>query len=60
MKYYMNDCALPEQARKAYRKLAGPKKLFWTSGSHFEFYGGPAKVRESVEALTKFFRTSLA
>lgn len=53
-------CALPEQARKTYAALKGPKTLHWTTGDHFEFYDGPEKVGEAVEVAAQHFRRHLA
>jgi fermentation-respiration switch protein FrsA (DUF1100 family) len=57
---HSDGCALPDQARKAYELLKGPKALHWTAGNHFEFYDGPEKVREASDAVAGHFRKHLA
>lgn len=56
---HSDDCALPEQARKVYGLLGGPKKLHWTTGPHFEFYDGPDKVREAADEVADHFTAAL-
>lgn len=57
---HTDECALPDQARKVHALLKGPKVLHWTTGGHFEFYDGPQKIAEAVEAIDRHFRTHLA
>ncbi|WP_011579916.1 MULTISPECIES: alpha/beta hydrolase [Chelativorans] len=56
---HSDGCALPDQARKAYDLLQGPKMLHWTDGLHFEFYDG-AKVSEATDAVARHFGNHLA
>ncbi|MCV7168909.1 alpha/beta hydrolase [Mycobacterium manitobense] len=56
---HSDDCALPDQARKTYDLLAGPKNLHWTEGPHFEFYDGTGKVAEAVDIVAEHFARSL-
>ncbi len=57
---HTDNCALPDQARKVYALLKGPKTLHWTTGDHFEFYDGADKVREASDAVANHFRAQLA
>jgi uncharacterized protein len=57
---HSDGCALPEQARKAYDLLSGPKTLHWTDGYHFDFYDEAGKVREAADAINAHFRNHLA
>ncbi|QJP15015.1 alpha/beta hydrolase [Starkeya sp. ORNL1] len=57
---HSDGCALPDQARKAHALLKGPKALHWTTGGHFEFYDGAAKVNEAADAAAHHFRTHIA
>ncbi|MDX3927348.1 MAG: CocE/NonD family hydrolase [Shinella sp.] len=56
---HSDGCALPDQARKAYDLMKGPKTLHWTDGNHFDFYDG-AKVPEAADAVTRHFRSNLS
>jgi fermentation-respiration switch protein FrsA (DUF1100 family) len=56
---YSDGCVTPEQARKVYAKLRGPKTLHWTDGEHFDFYDG-RKVGEAADAIAEHFREHLA
>lgn len=57
---HTDDCALPDQARKAYDLLKGPKTLHWTTGAHFDFYDGAAKITEAADAVDAHFKRNLA
>ncbi|MET0387315.1 MAG: CocE/NonD family hydrolase [Polyangiales bacterium] len=56
---HSDECALPDQARKVYDLLAGPKTLHWTTGPHFEFYDGVEKVHDAVEAVSAHYQAHL-
>lgn len=56
---HSDGCALPDQARKAYDLLQGPKTLHWTDGNHFDFYDG-GKVPEAAHAVAQHFGKYLA
>lgn len=56
---HSDGCALPDQARKVYDLLQGPKMLHWADGSHFDFYDG-AKVPEAADAVARHFGRHLA
>jgi fermentation-respiration switch protein FrsA (DUF1100 family) len=56
---HTNDCALPDQARKAYDQLNGPKRLEWTTGAHFDFYDQAPKVNEAADLVANHFRQQL-
>ncbi|MET0529700.1 MAG: alpha/beta hydrolase, partial [Microvirga sp.] len=53
-------CALPDQARKTFAALKGPKTLHWTTGDHFQFYDGPEKVAEAAGVAAEHFRRYMA
>lgn len=57
---HSDESALPDQARKVHDLLAGPKKLHWTEGAHFDFYDGPAHVANSAKVVADFFKKNLA
>jgi uncharacterized protein len=56
---HSDDCALPDQARKVYDLLTGPKRLEWTTGPHFDFYDQSPKVNEAADLVTGHFRQYL-
>jgi fermentation-respiration switch protein FrsA (DUF1100 family) len=56
---HSDGCALPDQARKVYERLKGPKALHWTSGEHFAFYDGAEKVREAADTINAHFAKHL-
>jgi fermentation-respiration switch protein FrsA (DUF1100 family) len=56
---HSDGCALPDQARKAYDLLQGPKTLHWTDGFHFDFYDG-TKVPEAADVVARHFSNHLA
>jgi fermentation-respiration switch protein FrsA (DUF1100 family) len=57
---HTDNCALPDQARKTYAALKGPKTMHWTTGDHFQFYDGPEKVAEAADVTAEHFRRHLA
>jgi fermentation-respiration switch protein FrsA (DUF1100 family) len=57
---HSDGAVMPEQARKVYDGLCGPKSLHWTTGGHFEFYDDPEKVREAADVAAEHFRKYLS
>lgn len=57
---HSDGAAFPDQARKAYGLLAGPKELHWAEGKHFDFYDDAATVRASADRIAAHFREKLA
>jgi len=55
---HSDGCALPDQARKVFGLLRGPKTLHWTKGDHFSFYDGD-KVVEAATVAAEHFRRYL-
>lgn len=56
---HSDGCALPDQARKVYGLLAGPKILHWAEGKQFDFYDQPDTVRLAADRLAAHFRDKL-
>jgi fermentation-respiration switch protein FrsA (DUF1100 family) len=56
---HTDDCALPDQARKAYDLLAGERQLHWTTGAHFDFYDQSPKVNEAADLVANHFHDHL-
>jgi uncharacterized protein len=56
---HSDDSALPDQAKKVYGLLAGPKELSWLQGGHFEFYDNPSKVSQAAAEAVRFLRANV-
>ena len=52
-------CALPDNAKRVYEQLAGPKKLEWVAGEQTDFYDRPEFVEPAVTAIDTWFKTHL-
>ena len=57
---HSDGSAFPEQARKVFELLAGPKELHGAEGEHLDFYDQAKQVRESADRVAAHFRTNLA
>ena len=57
---HSDGAAFPDQARKVYGLLAGPKELHWAEGKHFDFYDQADTVRQSADRLAAHFRDKLS
>ncbi len=56
---HSDDSAFPDQAKKVYGLLAGPKELSWQQGGHFEFYDNPTKVKLASAEAVRFVRANV-
>jgi uncharacterized protein len=56
---HSDDSAFPDQAKKVFGLLAGPKELSWQQGGHFEFYDNPAKVKLAAAEAVRFVRANV-
>ncbi|UZE25625.1 alpha/beta fold hydrolase [Pseudomonas sp. B21-056] len=56
---HSDGSAFPDQARKVYERLAGPKVLDWAEGRHFDFYDQADTVRQAADRLAAHFRDTL-
>ena len=54
-----DGCALPDNARRVYEELRGPKDLLWMDGAQVDFYDQAPLVSASVEAADRHFRRAL-
>lgn len=52
--------AFPDQARKVYEQLAGPKELYRAKDEHFDFYDQAAQVRDAADHVAAHFRATLS
>ncbi|NUT86159.1 alpha/beta hydrolase [Pseudomonas corrugata] len=57
---HSDGSAFPDQARKVYERLAGPKALAWLEGGHYDFYDQASTVRQSADRLATHFCDRLA
>lgn len=56
---HADEAALPDNARRFFANLAGPKDLFWTEGTQIDFYDAPAHVDRAVRLAVEHFRRTL-
>lgn len=56
---HSDGATFPDQARKVYDRLAGPKTLFWTEGGHLDFYDHADRVREAADRAAAHFTAKL-
>jgi len=57
---HSDGAAFPDQARKVFGLLAGPKELHWAKGAHFDFYDQADQVREAADRVAAHFRAHLS
>jgi fermentation-respiration switch protein FrsA (DUF1100 family) len=56
---HSDDSAYPDNVRRFYAALAGPKDLFWTQGAQTDFYDRDPYVAKAVDAATAHFGRTL-
>jgi hypothetical protein len=56
---HADDAALPENARRFFDTLTGPKELHWTEGSQTDFYDLPGHVDPAARLAVQHFARSL-
>jgi fermentation-respiration switch protein FrsA (DUF1100 family) len=57
---HSDNSALPEQARKVFDLLSGPKELHWAEGDHFDFYDDSTHVDDAAAVIADFFKRTFA
>lgn len=57
---HSDGAALPDNARRFFASLGGPKELYWTEGDHIDFYDEPAHVNRAVRLAAEHLRETLA
>ena len=57
---HSDGAAFPDQARRVYELLAGPKELHWAEGKHFDFYDDTETVRQSADRIAAHFDSTLS
>lgn len=56
---HSDGCALPDNAKRVFAALRGPKRLEWSDGSQTDFYDQPAQVSAAADLVDEFVRTAL-
>nr|NLR88788.1 alpha/beta hydrolase [Rhizobium sp. P28RR-XV] len=56
---HSDGSAFPDQARKVYDQLAGPKDLYWATGNHFDFYDQAPQVTDAADHVAEHFMATL-
>jgi len=56
---HADDAALPDNARRFFAALPGPKHLFWTVGTQTDFYDREPQVGLAVDVAVAHFRHTL-
>ncbi len=57
---HSDGCAFPDQAKKFYSQLQGPKELVWADGRHYDYYDQSAQIDNAVKNVTRFFNEHLS
>jgi len=57
---HSDESAFPDNARKFYSELQGPKELVWADGNHYDYYDSPAQIDNAVKNVTRFFNEHLS
>lgn len=52
---HSDGSALPQGARRFFENLKGPKALYWTEGTHFDFYDQDAYADKAVYHAAQYF-----
>lgn len=53
---HSDGCAFPDQARRFYDRLAGPRRLTWLGGTHFDYYDSAVHLDHAVDEITDFLQ----
>jgi hypothetical protein len=56
---HADGAALPDNARRFFAELAGPKELHWTEGTQTDFYDLPSHVDPAVQLAAEHFGRTL-
>jgi len=57
--FHSDRCALPDNAKKFYNGLKGPKEMVWGNGYHFDYYDQSKQVDEVIGKASTFFEKHL-
>jgi uncharacterized protein len=53
---HSDGCVFPDNARRVFERLRGPKRLIWSEGGQIDFYDQPAQVDPAIDAVDRFLR----
>lgn len=56
---HSDESAFPDNAKKFYAELQGPKELVWADGNHYDYYDSQAQIDNTVKNVTRFFNKHL-
>ncbi|RCG28718.1 alpha/beta fold hydrolase [Sphaerisporangium album] len=56
---HSEDAAIPEGAQRFHAGLAGPKDIYWTQGTQFDFYDTEPQVTVAVDTAAAHFGRTL-
>ncbi|MFB4268739.1 alpha/beta hydrolase [Nonomuraea sp. GTA35] len=56
---HSEDAAIPDGARRFHAGLAGPRDIFWTQGTQFDFYDQEPQVTLAADTVTAHFGRTL-
>lgn len=56
---HSDNCALPDNVRRVYGALRGPKQLVWGSGSQIDYYDQPNAMQFALDAAHAHFQKTL-
>jgi fermentation-respiration switch protein FrsA (DUF1100 family) len=57
---HSDESAFPDNARKFYSELQGPKELVWADGNHYDYYDSPAQIDNAVKNIARFFNEHMS
>lgn len=57
---HSDNSALPDNVRKFYNNMPGPKNLFWTQGQHTDFYDREPYVTLATQVAAAHFKNTLS
>jgi fermentation-respiration switch protein FrsA (DUF1100 family) len=56
---HSDDCVFPDNARRVYASVQGPKDLVWASGAQIDFYDQPEQIDAALGAIRQWFDRTL-
>lgn len=57
---HSDDCVFPDNVKRVYASVQGPKELVWTSGAQIDFYDQRQQVKQALSAIGRWFERTLA
>jgi len=53
---HSDGCVFPDNARRVFERLRGPKRMIWSEGNQIDFYDQPLQVEGAIEAVDAFMK----